>query len=84
MTLFGKSISKQLLDQSAHCLAGIGLAALLSISISALQAIPFVAAFGFGREMIQHRSFSIGPGRAFDAAFFVAGALIWGAVLYFQ
>lgn len=84
VTIFGKPWDKQLLDQSAHCLGGIGLAALLSISITALAAIPYVAAFGVGREMIQHRSFTIGWGRAFDASFFTVGSCMWAAILYFR
>lgn len=84
MTIFGKSWDKQLLDQTAHCLGGIGLAALLSISITAIQAVPYVAAFAIGREIIQHRSFSFGWGRALDVSFFIVGAMIWAAILYFN
>ena len=82
MVIFGKPWTKQLLDQTGHCLGGIGLAALLTISITALQAIPYVAAFGFLREVVQHKSWKIGPGRAFDASFFVVGSLVWAGVLF--
>jgi hypothetical protein len=84
MVIFGKTWDKQLLDQSLHCLAGIGLTVLLNIAVAAIYAVPYVAAFGVGREMIQHRSFRIGPGSLFDASFFLVGSLIWVAVLYFK
>lgn len=84
MVIFGKPWDKQLLDQMAHCLGGIGLAALLSISITALQAIPYVAAFAIGRGIIQHRSFGFGWGRSLDVSFFIVGSLIWAGVLYLK
>lgn len=84
VTIFGKPWDKQLLDQTAHCLGGIGLAALLSTTITALEAIPYVAAFAIGREIIQHRSFSFGWGRTLDVSFFIVGSMVWAATLYLK
>ena len=84
MVIFGKTWGKQLLDQTAHCLGGIGLAALLTISIPAFVAVPYVAAFGVGREMVQHKTWRIGLGSLFDASFFVVGSLVWAGTLYLK
>lgn len=79
--ILGKRWDLQLLDQSAHFLVGIGLSVLLSTTITALEAIPFVAAIALGREFIQHHSFKIGWGGALDTSFFIVGAALWAAVL---
>lgn len=82
MTIFGKPWTKQLLDQSGHLFGGVGLSALLTISITGWQAIPFVALFGYLREVGQHDwDWSIGGGRALDASFFAVGSIIWALVL---
>ncbi len=82
--ILGKRWDEQLLDQTAHCLGGIGLAALLSTTITALEAIPYVTAFALIREFWQHRSFKIKWGSALDISFFIVGAVVWAVMLYLK
>lgn len=77
MKIFGKSWDKQLLDQTAHFLAGVGLAVLFSSTIPAIYAVVYVLLFATVREFLQHRSWSIGWGSLFDIYFFVLGAFAW-------